>query len=385
MKYLPLLWAGLWRKPIRTILTLTSIAFAFLLFGLLQGVIAGFDGVVHKMSASRLRVLNSTSFSEALPVAYASQIARVPGVRVVTHATSLVSLFLDAKNGVQAYATDIDPYLDAIPEYKVPAEQRQAMRRTRTGALVGAKLAQRFNWHIGDRITLHSTTWTNADGTSEWPLDIVGLVNAAPEDDPLFANDLIFNYAYLDAARATGQGMVHHFIVALDDGTRPSEVAIAIDKLFANSSNETSTVIEQEMIAAIVGEVGDLKRFVDSIVGAVVFTLLFLSGSTMSQSVRDRLPEFGVLKALGFGSTSVWLLVVAEAAVLSFVAAAIGLGVAAAVFPSVFGSLAAIPLPLSAHVYMAGFTIALLLAATSATIPALRAHRLTVAEALSGR
>jgi putative ABC transport system permease protein len=286
---------------------------------------------------------------------------------------------------VQAYATDIDSYLDAIPDYKVPAEQREAMHRTRMGAIVGAQLAKRFNWHIGDRITLHSSMWMNSDGSWEWPLDIVGLANAGPEDDRFFANDLIFNYDYLDAARTTGKGMVNHFVVALDAGARASDVAIAIDQLFANSGNETSTVNEQEMIAAIAGEVGDLKRFVDSIIGAVVFTLLFLAGSTMSQSVRDRLPEFAVLKAVGFGGTSVWLLVVAEASVLSLGAAVVGLAIAAAVFPTVFASLTAVPVPLSSRVYLGGFAIALLLAVTSATIPALRARRLSVVDALSGR
>ena len=385
MKYLPLLWAGLWRKPIRTVLTMLSIAFAFLLFGLLQGVISGFDGVVSKMSDTRLRVLNSTDPFEVLPIAYAERIARVPGVRAVSHLTLLSSIFQDAKNGIQAYATDIDSYLDAIADYKVPAEQRAAMRRTRMGAIVGADLAKRFNWHIGDRITLHSNAWVKTDGSSDWPLDIVGLANARPEDDRLFANDLIFNYEYLDSARATGAGTVHMFVVSLDGTARSSDVAIAIDRLFANSGNETLTVNEQEMIAALVRQTGDLQRFVSSIIGAVLFTLLFLAGSTMAQSIRDRLPEIGVLKALGFGDRMVWMLVFAEAAMLSIVAAAAGLAIAAAVFPSVFASLGVPPAPLSWHVYLAGFAIALLLAVLSATIPALRARRLTVVTALSGR
>ena len=385
MKYLPLLWAGLWRKPARTILTMASIAVAFLLFGLMQGVIAGFDTAVSKMSATRLRVMNRTNLFEVLPIAYEARIARVPGVRATAHMAALASTFRDPGNSIQAYGTDIDAYLDTIPEYKVPAESRAAMRSTRMGAVVGATVAKRNGWRVGDRITLHSTTWVTKDGSNDWPLEIVGLVNAGPDDDRMFANDLMVNYDYLDARRAIGEGTVHQFVVAVDAGADPSAVAKQIDELFANSSDETTTVNEQQWIASVAAEVGDLQRFVDWIIGAVLFTLLLLAGSVMSQSVRHRSTEFGVLKALGFRDDAVWALVVAEAAIISVVAAAIGLAIAAAVFPAVFHSIASVPMSLSLHVYVAGFAIASTLAFVSASLPALRARRLSVVSALSGR
>lgn len=138
MKYVPLLWAGIWRKPVRTTLTMASIAVAFLLFGLLQGVISGFDTAVAKMSATRLRVMNRTNMFEVLPIAYEAQIARVPGVRSTAHMAALASTFRYTGNGIQAYGTNIDGYLETIPEYKVPSDARDAMRRTRAGAIVGA-------------------------------------------------------------------------------------------------------------------------------------------------------------------------------------------------------------------------------------------------------
>jgi putative ABC transport system permease protein len=385
VKYLPLLWAGLWRKPIRTTLTMLSIAAAFLLFGILQGVISSFDGVLSKMSDTRLRVMNQTNMFEVLPIAYEMQIAQVPGVRRVTHMAALSSIFQDAKNGVTAYATDVETYLDIIPDYKVPTDQRAAMRHTRMGALVGAVMAKRFDWRIGDRITLHSANIPQRDGTFDWPLEVVGFINAGPNDDKMFANDLIFNYDYFDSARASGAGMVAQFVVATNASADSSKVAAAIDRLFANSSYETSSVKERDWIASVIREVGDLQRFVNSIVGAVLFTLLFLAGSTMSQSVRHRLPEFAVLKALGFGDTAVWLLVIAESTVISFVAAAIGLTIAFLLLPGIFKSLVGPTPPLSWSFYFSGLAIALALAVTSATLPALRARRLSVAAALSAR
>ncbi len=384
MKYLPLLWAGLWRKPIRTVLTVLSIAAAFLLFGVLHGVTTSFDGALAKMSDVRLRVMNRANLLEALPIAYQAQIARIPGVRALTPITIFAGYYQEPKNSIGIAALDVDSFLNAIPAIKVPAEQREAMRRTRNGALVGAEVAKRFNWKIGDRITLHSMLWTKKDGSAEWPVEIVGLCNAGPDDDQQFANELYLNYEYLDTGRATGAGTVNQFIASIDDPARANDIAMAIDRLFANSSAETTTLNEKEWITSSIRQVGNVQMFVDSIIGAVLFTLLFLAGNTMSQSVRDRVPELGVLKAVGFSDAMVWLLVVLESALLSLLAAGIGLAAAASVFPSVFKSLGMGPTALPWHVYAVGFGLALVLAIVSATIPASRAHRLTVSEALSG-
>jgi len=185
VKYLPLLWSGLWRKPIRTVLTILSIAVAFLLFGVLQGVITGFDGARSKLSDTRLRVTNRANIIEGIPIAYKSQIARIPGVHAISHFVIFIGYYQDRKNGFSIAAVDVDSWLDAIPNFHVPTDQQEAMHTTRTGALVGSELMKRFDWHIGDRISLSSMMWANKDGTSEWPLDIVGVVNAGPDDDQI--------------------------------------------------------------------------------------------------------------------------------------------------------------------------------------------------------
>ncbi len=386
MKYLPLLWAGLWRKPIRTTLTVLSIAVAFLLFGLLNGVIAGFDGALSKMSDTRLRVMNRANILETMPISYGDRIARVPGVRSVSYFAILIAYYQDPKNGLSASSMDIDSSLDVFPEIKVPPDQVAAMRSTRSGAIVGFDLAKRFGWKIGDHITLHSMNWMKEDGSAEWPFEIVGFANAGPNDERIFANELYFNYDYLDTARINGKGTVHQFAAAIDDPSRATEIATAIDKLFANSSAETNTLNDREYVVAQIRQIGDVRMFVNSIIGAVLFTLLFLAGNTMSQSVNDRVGELGVLKTLGFSDNAVLLLVVVEASILCLIAAGIGLAVAAIVFRGVFGSLNfASPIPLPPSVYAIGFGIAVLLGTLSAVIPAVRARRLTIVEALSGR
>lgn len=385
MKYLPLLWSGLWRKPVRTVLTTLSIAVAFVLFGVLHGVVAGFESAISAMSDARLRVTSRANMFEALPIAYAARIATVPGVRAVSHATVLLSYYQDPAQSVTAVALDMETAAVVFNEMTVASDESVAIRRTRTGALVGAELARRFGWKIGDRIALHSLNWVQESGSPEWTFDIVGVINVGSDERRAFSNELYFNYEYLDEARATGKGTVHQYAVAIDDPARSSEISVAIDQLFANSSSETSTMDEKEYVRAQLRQIGDVQFFVNAIIGAVLFTLLFLAGNTMSQSVRDRIPELGVLKTVGFGNGTVLALVVAEALVLCAVAAALGLGLAALAIPRVFGAFGFGQMPLGGLVIAQGAGIALLLAALSATFPAWKAVRLTIADALAGR
>ncbi len=260
------------------------------------------------------------------------------------------------------------------------------MHTTRTGALVGVELIKRFNWHIGDRITLHSMIWVNKDGSSEWPLDIVGIVNGGPDDDRAVREPSCTSTTTISIRRApTREGTVNQFVVSLDKGADPNQVAIAIDRLFANSSSETTTLNERAWFAANVraGRRRADVRQLDHRRGAVHAAV---SGRQHDVAIGSRSAS-GTRRAegVGFGDTSVWLLVVAEAAVLSCVAAAIGLAIAAAVFPSVFKTLGAgRPSRCRRASIRSACGIALLLAVLSATIPALRARRLTVVEALSG-
>jgi len=385
VKYLPLLWAGLWRKPIRSVLTLLSITVAFLLFGVLNGVPSAFDYAASQMSEMRLRVVNRANVLESMPISYEARIARIPGVRIVSHLSILVGYYQEPRNNVSAVGLTLGPFAKMFSEMKVPADQVEALHTTRDGAVVGGELAKRFNWHVGDRITLHSLNQVKTDGSSEWTFQIVGLVNAGEHDEKIFANELYFNYEYLDEARATGKGTVHQYALTIDDPSHASEISQAIDAEFANSSAETSTMNEREYLVSQLRQIGNVRAFVYGIILAVLFTLLFLAGNTMAQSVRDRVPEFGVLKTLGFTDTTVCVLVVVESTILCLFAAGLGIAIAAALFPRIFGALpifGAIPLP--GIVWATGFALAFGLAALSAFFPALRARRLTIVEALAG-
>lgn len=379
MKYFRLVWAGLWRKKARTILTMLSIIVAFLLFGLLQGVNQGFNSVVENMDVDRLYTTAKTNMVDGLPISYASRIKTVPGVEHVTHWTWFGGYFRDAKNPIPAFATDPAELFAIYEQIKVKPDYLEAMKRMRSGVLISSRLMQKYGWKVGDRIPIGTSAWTNKEGSNTWYFDVVGSFEITGGSFPEF----YINYEYYDEAKAFGQGIVHYYIVSVDDPRNATQIAKAIDTLFANSMNETRTQTESGFAQAQLKQVGDINFIVNAIVGAVLFTLLFLTANTMMQSVRERTPELAVLKTLGFSDGKVLALVLIEAFVLCVFAALLGLGAATAVFPTLKPLLGGLPMP--PVVIAMGVGMAIVLAIVSGVPPAIRAQRLNIVDALAGR
>src|SRR5271169_4214226 len=181
MKYLILIWAGLWRKKTRTILTMLSIVVAFLLFGLLQGINQGIKQGLGDTSNNRLWTTPKVSAFSSIPASLMDQIMTVKGVRTVAHLSFFGGYFQDAKNVIGAYATNIDGLATVYPELNITKSQIEAMQSTRPGALIGRPLARKYGWKVGDKIPLGTTIWTNKEGSNNWAFNIVGIYDASPQ------------------------------------------------------------------------------------------------------------------------------------------------------------------------------------------------------------
>jgi putative ABC transport system permease protein len=234
----------------------------------------------------------------------------------------------------------------------------------------------------GDRVPCARSA-TRKDGLDDWTFDIVGMYEF--EEDSFEADEFWIHYEYFDEARTTGNGTVNFYFELVDDPSKSAEIAERIDALFVNTSSQTQTQSETEFVRAQINQIGDIEFFVNAIVGAVLFTLLFLTANTMMQSIRERIPELAVLKTYGYTDAMVISFVCAEALVLWGVAAVVGLAAAALAFPPVFSSIGAPSLPMPYTVAAAGLGIAVLLALVSAAPPAWRVRRLNVVDALAGR
>jgi putative ABC transport system permease protein len=383
MKYLPLVWAGLWRKRARTVLTLLCVVVAFGLFGLLHGFTAALDDLVGAMSDTRLRIMSRVNITQPLPLAHRARIETVPGVAGVSYYNFFAGYYQEPRNGVQTGAIDVDSFDAIYPEIQLEPKYVEAMKRTRNGALVGADLAAERGWKIGDRIPLGSSIWARKDGAPSWEFEIVGDYRSPSGKVP--TSELWINYDYFDEARAAANGTVTLYFVKIHDSSRSAEIAEKIDALFANSTSETQTQSEKDWLRAQIAQIGDIGFFVNAIIGAVMFALLFVTGNTMMQSVRERIPELAVLKTYGFSNAGVMSLVLGESLLLCSAAAAIGIGIAALISPPIYRELGAGGLNLPLPVVSLGFALAAVFAIASAALPALRAQKLNIVDALAGR
>jgi len=387
VKYLQLVWAALMRHKTRTLFTLLSVAAAFLLFGLLDSVRGAFAGASNNVAGlNRLVTVSKISFTVQLPKSLLERIQAVPGVADVTYANWFGGIYQEQKNFFpnQAVAGN---YLDLFPEWQISPSERTAFRNTRTGAVVGAALAQKFHWKIGDKIPLQGTIFPQKGGSNLWVLDLVGIYRVPDPQQRSQENALLFNWDYFDEARQFGNGNIGWYVIKVADPKNADRVAQAIDALSVNSDHETKTQSEHAFQLAFVSQFGDIGLIVGAIMAAVFFTLILLTGNTMAQAVRERIPELAILKTIGFTSSSVLGLLLAEAVLLLLLGGIIGVLVAGLVANGLQLSMGISlpPIVTSIVVWTRALVVMVVIGVIVGALPAYRGLRLRVVDALAGR
>ena len=387
MKYFHLIWAALFRRKTRTLLTVMSIITAFLLFGTLDAVRTSFADIGKSANgAERLQTGSKLSFIEPLPRSLYAQIQRVPGVKDVAYANWFGGAYQDPHNQVFSFAVSPN-YLDLYPEVQVSAAARRAFAATRTGVLVGAQLARKYHWKVGDALPLQSTIFPDRQGSKNWSFQIVGILHPKDSGGRFFDGTVLMNWKYFDETTPYNHGAVGWYVTRVTDVNQADRVAKAIDALSANSDHETLTQTEQAATANWIKQLGDIGLIVGSIMGAVFFTLMLLAGNTMMQAVRERTSELAVLKTIGFSNRSVLAMVLAESVLLLLIGGVLGLGLATVLLPVVSaGSGGALNLPpVNAGSWLLGIALMLAIGLLVGALPALRAMRLNIVDALAGR
>ena len=381
MKYLPLIWSGIWRKPGRTALVLLQVAVAFALFGVMQGMKSGVERAVANTRADVLFVGSADNGGSPLPLSYLDRLKSLSGVKDLSYADGFLGTYQRPTEFVFALALPpTQLWLTLVPEiFQVAPKDLEALRKTRDGALITTDIGKKYGWHIGDRIPLKSNILqTNGSGT--WSFQIVG---TATDHEPGEAGFIVVNYDYLNEARALNKGTVRNFYVLISDPKRAVEMSDAIDQMFGNSSHETTTGSFREGAQQELRQIGDLNFLIRAVMGTVLVALLFSITTIMMQTIRERTPELAVLKTLGFTDRAVFLMVVGESLLLCVAAALIGLALATGIFPYTAKFVPGLSMPLS--VVGLGVIGAVIVALISAAPPASRAARLQVVDALAGR
>jgi len=351
------------------------------LYGYMAAIARALDQGVSMAGADRLLVRNRTTIALPLPEAYDHRIARLPGVDAVSLYVWFGGIYQDPKNFFAQMAVWPEEMLRMYPEYRLSPEDREAWARTRDGAVVGRRTAERFGWKVGDRIPLQATIWRKKDDSSNWEFNLRGIYDAdTPGTD---TSQFFFHYTYFDESRLFGEGQIGWYYVRIADPSQAPQMAERIDALFANSPAETKTTTEKAFAQAFAKQVGDIGLIVRSILGAVFFTILLVAGNTMAQSVRERTSELAVLKTLGFTDRRLLVLVLAESCLIAVAGGLIGLGVAWLLISRgdpTGGALPGFFLPTRA--LAAGLAAVLGLGIVAGIFPAIRAMRLQIVDAL---
>jgi len=380
MKFLPLIWGNLMRRKLRTSLTILSVLVAFVLFGFLCAIKQALVGGVELAGADRLIVRHKVSIIQLLPQTYQARMARIPGVAAVAHQTWFGGIYQDPKNFFMQCPVVPEDFMAMFPEFKLPPDEMKAWLATRTGCIVGRNTANRFHLKIGDKIPIRSPIWMN----KTWEFDIVGIFDGEKKGTDTTA--LFFRYDYFDEVRQGmnwGAGLVGWYTIRVKDPARAAEVARLVDREFENSPAETKTEPEGAFAQGFANQIGNIGFIVAGILGAVFFTILLVTGSTMSQAVRERIGELGVLKAIGFTNGRVVALVLAESCLLTVLGGGLGLGLAMLLISGgdpTGGMLPLFFLPKSNVLFGVGLSVVLGL--LTGIFPARRATSLRVADAL---
>jgi putative ABC transport system permease protein len=334
-----------------------------------------------------LVVTSKVSYGLPLPYAYLRDIQSIPGVGLAVTGDHIGGYFRDPKNPVRANAIDPPAAYFALmrDEVSITPEELRRLEQTRTGAVVGPLIAQRFGWKVGDLITVRANgSDIQRNGSVDWTFTIVGIEQIKdPRELHQFGDDIRFQYSYLDEARALGRGRVVLFLVKPQPQLTDAQLAKAIDARFANSSAETRTVPLKELVLILVKQLGDVGFIVTSITAAVLFTLVLMIGNVTMHNVHERTPQFAVLKAIGFSNRGVALMVAAESALTCLLGAAVGIGIACFLLPMMKQVIDISGVGYSPLTLLPGVLVAVALAVLIGLLPAWRAQRLEIVAALA--
>jgi putative ABC transport system permease protein len=376
MKFLHLVLANLGRHKRRTFLTIASVALALFLFASLRTVVTTLERAAQFGSARRLVVTNATGIVFSLPLSYANRLSATKGIANVTWANWFGGKYGDSKRFFAQFAVDPESYLEMYPEIVLPEDQKQAFFRERTSAIVGRRLLSEFGWRLGQNVTIQGTIFPG-----DWTFTIRGVYTPS---DPVINDDMmLFHHEYLEE-RTGRPGQAGWYVLQIDDANNAAPIAKMLDTQFRNSSDPTKTGTEQAFNASFATMWGNVSLLMGTIGMAVVFAILLVTANAMMMSARERTGEVAVLKTIGFTDRTLFGLVMLEAGIIAMTGAVLGLGGAKLLYKaSNFNAGGFLPgFDVTGTTLLLGFIVTLALMLASGLVPAVRAARLPVVQAL---
>ena len=306
---LRLVFRNLLRHKLRTGLTLCGICVAILSFGLLRTVISAWYAGVEASSANRLITRNSISLTFPLPLSYLERIRGVEGVKTVSYGNWFGGIYIEEKNFFANFAVEPRTYLELYSEYLLPEDQKQVFLRDRRACIVGRKLAKRFDWKVGDLITLRGTIFPG-----NWEFVLRGIYSG--RDSRVDESQFFLHWDYLNESlkkrKSVMTDQVGIYILSVANPEHAAETAERVDRIFRNSYAETLTETEKAFQLGFVALTEAILMVIQLVSFVVIVIIMAVAANSMSMSVRERLGEYAVFKTLGFGGTYLATMILGE-------------------------------------------------------------------------
>ena len=319
---LKILFRNAFRHTSRSLLTICGMAVAILAFCLLQTVIDAWHGGVAASSSARLISRNAISLLSSLPLFYQERIRQVDNVILVSYGNWFGGYYQDPKNFFANFAIEPRSCLQLYPEFVMPDADKAAFLRDRRGAAVGRKLAERFGWKVGDEITLKGTIFPG-----DWPM--VLRVIYTGRDQTVDETQLFFHWDYLnETLKRTSPAQadqVGFYFIGVRNLDRVAATTEAIDAQFKNSTAETLTETEKAFQLSFVAMSEAILTAIRLIAVIVIIIISVVVTNTMAMSVRERLWEYAVSKTLGFVGSQITLLILGESLVITLLGGVLGI------------------------------------------------------------
>lgn len=385
-----LVWRNLFRHPLRTVLTMLSIALSIFLVCAVLSLPAALDTILEKaVSNVRISTHHEAGLTYFLPYSYLAKVRQVPHVAAVNHYTWFGGVYDEPKNMFPQFAVDPETVGDVWPDYDIPPDQQAAFRKTRNGALVGEATMRKFGWRVGQNITLVNSVWG-----IDLSFRIVGVIHSATGN----ANVMWFQHKYLEESLGPRSGfamgglpVIGMIWLRAEGPEHVDDIIRTVDGLFRNAEAVTASETEKSFVGNFMASFQSFVRVILIVGFLVVAAVVLIAANTASMGVRERIPEIAMLKSLGFGRRPILVALLAESTLLGFVGGIVGtlgawwLFTALAAAGKTGNTSFLGPLgnfTMSPAILLQGLVIATVVGLVAGAVPAWTGARLNVVEAL---
>jgi putative ABC transport system permease protein len=377
MKYFALLYKNVWRNHRRTLLTVTSIAVSLFLVATLLTLLNELQNPIETPdSALRLITRHKVSLFNSLPIAYRQKIAKVEGVQAVMGSMWFGGVYKDPSNFFAQFSADTDQFFEVNADMIIPEDQKQAFLKDRTGCIAGKSLAKRFDWKLGDRIHLKGALFQ-----FDPELTVRGIYEGGSD----LGTTLFFHWEYFNEG-LNNAGFTGTFTIRARSADEVPKIAERVDALFQNAPVPTKTETERAFILGFASMLGNVQLLITSICSAIIFAIVLVAANTMAMSIRERVREIGVMKALGFHSNRILALLLAESMLLALAGTLLGSLGARTIYSrldlATLTSGFLLRLDVNPKILLLCFGIGCVVGLLAAGVPAWRASRFPAIEAL---